>query len=1669
MSKRQAAGRRLSSGFNRGQAAVEMAVEGLERRSLMAATLLPLGKMLPAAKAASAKPVVTVLAKSSTATTPAKTTAGTKATTRAKGSSVVATPAVVGPAPVITEFVASNATGLTDGAGNHPDWIEIQNQGDTAVDLAGWHLSDTASNRAKWTFPSVTVAPGAYLVVFADSAAASGPDAQGYLHTNFSLSADGENLSLSKPDNTVVSEYGSAGALYPKQAPDVSYGTSTIITPTNLITAGAPARAIAPTNGTVDSSNAWTLPGYADGTWKSGTTGVGYDGGGTASVSGLLARWYAPSLGTGTGALTDNAAVQNWAAATGTGTATQNTSSKRPTYQSDAASLINGKAVVRFDGNNDNLLVTNQSLNSLGNFTVAMVFKTSTAGRAGTNWYDNTGIVDAEVGGVTDDWGLALNATGQIGAGVGNPDITTYAGNALANGQAHSVVMSKSGTQVAVSIDGGAPIYNTVGAGARTINEVMFGSIHTNIQFFNGDLGEVRFYSNALSDDSARSLSTELDSTWGITPAAGIYTPKIGLDLQTEMANVASTANIRVPFTVDTPSQYDKLFLNMKYDDGFVAYLNGTEVARRNAPGGAITYTSVSTATRSDANALTAETIDISSFRNLLTGGGATNILAIKALNVSAADSDLLVIPEVVAATSYTGAAYMPQPSPGAANTVGYAGLVASPTANVQHGYYSAPQSVTLTTATPGATLVYTTDGSAPTLDNGTKVLSGSATVSPAATLTVSSTTVLRMAAFRAGYVQSGITAESYMFLSDILTQPEYKPAGAYWDVGMDTDVVNNTTYQVNGTAQQPQQWTVAQALTAIPTISLSISNGDMFGADNGIYTHPLQEGDAWERPVSVEYFDPNNAANQFSINAGIRISGSVSRETSRPKKGFKLFFRSEYGTSKLDYPVFGSTNPQTVFDHLILRAGHNHSWANLGGTSVTSGDYLRDQFARDTQKALTGKSAAGDWAQVYINGQYWGLYNTTEDVDTDWAQANYGGNGDDYDIIKPNDNGGIDADDGTLDAWNTLFSTADAAYADGVVSAAEYQNLSAQVDVKNLADYMISCFYRGDQDSPVLIGSADSPRNFIALHNRAGVNGGKFLFQTQDGELSIDDIAFDRTEVYGNQNPGRLFHQLRTNPDFRSLVADEISKAFGTNGALTTAANQARYRADMARIDKAIVGESARWGNALQTYVATRDVDWVGETGWILNTYFPQRATVAMNQFKADFPELNVISPTVSVNGTPSTGGVITSGASVTLSDANSPAGQVYYTLDGTDPRGTSGAVGSTAVLYSGAFTLPGARTLNARTLKGGVWSPIATVAFTVAPPSLRLSEMMYHPTVPTGGSYAKDEYEFIEVANTGLTPIDLSGMVLNTGAAATVANGTTLAAGARGVFVKNAAAFRQRYGPSAQILGEYTDYLSNSGERVTLYDANSGTNIFDVTYVDSWYPTTDGNGYSLVVKDLAPSQAVATVLGVATAWRASVSVGGTPGLDDVVLPAVKLTGMTVDDGTAQHSLVRRATLLFDGTLTSANFAAGAITLTQTTGTISPWTAIISGVTMPVAGQTAVSVTFTGSAAEFGSLADGRYTLHIDGGKIVDALGRPVDAVGAGTVGSAKDFAVARLYGDLDGDFGVSINDFNAFATAFGALTGNAAYNAAFDYDADNGISINDFNQFASRFGKTI
>jgi hypothetical protein len=164
-----------------------------------------------------------------------------------------------------------------------------------------------------------------------------------------------------------------------------------------------------------------------------------------------------------------------------------------------------------------------------------------------------------------------------------------------------------------------------------------------------------------------------------------------------------------------------------------------------------------------------------------------------------------------------------------------------------------------------------------------------------------------------------------------------------------------------------------------------------------------------------------------------------------------------------------------------------------------------------------------------------------------------------------------------------------------------------------------------------------------------------------------------------------------------------------------------------------------------------------------------------------------------------------------------------------------------------------------------------------TVAPredlKALRITEVHYHPT--DVGIIPGDEYEFIEVKNTGSKTLELDDVGFTDGIAYTFPKGTTLEAGKFLLVAAYPDRIQVRYG--AKSLGPWEGQLSNSGETLVLEDLPANTPIDSLTYSDEdgWPGAADGSGPSLVPK--SPSD-------LSRPWRASFKADGSPGKDDIV-----------------------------------------------------------------------------------------------------------------------------------------------------------------------------------------
>jgi hypothetical protein len=824
------------------------------------------------------------------------------------------------------------------------------------------------------------------------------------------------------------------------------------------------------------------------------------------------------------------------------------------------------------------------------------------------------------------------------------------------------------------------------------------------------------------------------DASWPISGPTGLgYENNPGdpvnyvSQIKTTLPGAIGTAYIRVKFNLTTLEGIGQLTLRMKYDDGFAAFINGRPVADANAPE-ALSWDSTTGAARSDSLALQFEDFDVSTAIPHLKLG--ENVLAIHALNQSTG-SDMLIVPELVAQPmsivepELVGHFYIP--SPGYGNgTSPVAGFTADPAYSVPHGFYSTPQLVTISTSTPGATIVYTTNGSTPQVDANLNVINGTLYVSP---LTVSNTTTLRARAFKATYEPSFPSASSYLFVNDIISQsPQGQSPGPGWptgnvngqilDYGIDPDII--TLYGAQA---------VKDSLLSISTFSITTDLANLFDPSTGIYVHAGNRGRSWERPASVELIYPDGTTG-FEVNAGLRIRGGYSRSGDNPKHAFRFFFRGEYGNGMLNYPLFGNEGVDE-FDVLDLRTSQNYSWS-FGGDAQNT--FEREVFGRDLQRDLGDPYTRSRYHHLYVNGVYWGLFQTQEKVQEFYGESYFGGQEEDYDVIVASNSYTTEAEVGNDVAWRQLFDYAQALQTSPQTNANLYwtmqglnpdgtrnPSLPVLLDVDNLINYMLIVFYTGGFDSGLSRFLGDNaPNNWFGIYNRVTADRG-FQFFIHDNEHSLGaggTGSIDRTGPFNNGNQNSFYHSnpqylhqdLMAHPEYKQRFIDHVQSSFFNGGAMTPAASIARLMERVSESEPAIIAEAARWGDSKVNPPRNKG-HWQSQINYLTGTYFSQRGNVVLNQLRNDGLYTTFAAPTFSQHG-----GIVPNGYQLTMTAG---AGTIYYTTDGqTDPRAIGGGVNPSAAVqtYGGPISISGPTTVKARLLTStGQWSGLVEAAFSL------------------------------------------------------------------------------------------------------------------------------------------------------------------------------------------------------------------------------------------------------------------------------------------------------------------------------------------------------------------
>ena len=1346
----------------------------------------------------------------------------------------------------ISEFMASNSSTLADEDGSFEDWIEIQNTSPTNANLGGWHLTDTAGNLSKWTFPATNLNAAGYLVAFASNKDRRVPGAP--LHTNFKLAADGEYLALVDPTGTnIISQF---APVFPPQVPDVSFGIGQIATAATLVTTGAPARVLVPSvaNGGAALAYGWTGStngdSFNDSAWRSGVTGLGFSAGpslvGSTSMVVRLNFDAAPAA---------NVIVDS--KPSGTLHNGVNLGTSWLASSTDVAPVpVTRAGVMQFDASvGHQITLAPQADFNSGRGTIC--FWVRTAGAVGPGSYGAT-LFDRRANtypGTGDLLVLQDDGTLFIQTGNGSANVNTFSTTTTINDNrwhhlAYLYDQAATGF-VAIYVDGvlSKQKGNSAAWSWSPTQELELGRSYDAFwRRLNGWLDDFRIYNRALTSNE---LAQVVQGDGGVPPGL------IATDLTSQMWNSNASAFLRIPFGVADPTPFAFLTLRLRYDDGFVAWINGQEVARANAPD-TLDWRS---AALSQHGSGVLETVVIGNEPGLLRPG--TNLLALQGLNRSPSDPTFLVLPELSATTfaqETTNGVYFTVPTPGAAN-LGGANMPGPAITIVQH----APAQPTDTedlrvtarvvpTLYPlfSVTLHYRTMFDAevglPMLDDGAHGDGAAGDGVFGATIPASVAAPGQMVRYYVLATDAQTNSSRWPFFEDPANSPEY----------LGTVVLNPAvTSTVPVFEWFARDYSASHTRTGVR--GAVFFNGEFY--DNVF----IRQRGGYTVQVDSQKIDFNTGYHCFINNEvgrvkEINLNGAGSDPTYlRPPLAFEAFRN-------------GGSQASISF-HLLLR--YNGNPDRLGIFLEQVDERFLQRYGLDPQGALYKFVDRGDTLPVFS--------------DTTSLEKKTRVNEDLSDIQA------------LMNGFKLPFPQQKQAYL--------FDNLKLPQVINYLAERIIT----SDIDSV--------RKNFYLYRDSDGDHEWQIYPWDKDWSFGIyvDSFANGRNPLMGTQAVpygfaneqwsyflDTLFNLPATREMYLRRLRSVMDQQLQPPG---TPANQLAFEPRVNQWWRSVASSlGAAQSNAV--YGAGGLTSWFPT--WRTNLYVTYSATnlsqVASNRLipLAQLPNVAVqivaldFNPVSSnqaeeylclTNGTPFavdlSGWNIEGGVSFTFKPGTvMPSNSVLYVARdlvafrarAVTPHGGQGlfVVGN----YQGQLSARG-ETLHVRNNFGQV---VHVFGYSGNPSPaqlyLRITELMYHPDVA-------EEFEFVELKNISTNAaLDLRGVRFVNGIEFNFAGSavTNLDPGATVLVVKNLAAFASRYGSGLNVAGQYLGALDNVGERVQLLDA-SGEEILDFSYDRQWQPITDGHGFSLVVVD---DHAEPDAWGRSEQWRPSAALHGSPGADD-------------------------------------------------------------------------------------------------------------------------------------------------------------------------------------------
>ncbi len=923
----------------------------------------------------------------------------------------------------------------------------------------------------------------------------------------------------------------------------------------------------------------------------------------------------------------------------------------------------------------------------------------------------------------------------------------------------------------------------------------------------------------------------------------------------------ATSVYIRKPFTLTNVSDIKRLILYMDYDDGFVAYINGVEIARANLGTTGVITPFNTLATSHEANGYQGLAIDdyeinLTQLSNLLVNG--ENVLAIQVHNTAANSTDLtsnaylaagfesstftfsptlpwmnlnatdawhtnftlnsadqlfltsaggialaqVTIPLLPVNNSYnfnsTSWCISPNPTPADTNDAScFTAFLSKPIVSKPAGIYASGFKIALSSIDPNAQIRYTTNGDIP---------------SATSTLYTDSITIVA---------------------TTIISARCFDPANLVLP-----SLVEKNTFLIN------------EAYIGLPVISISSDSVNLYDTQTGIYVlgpndynpnYPYFGAnfwEDWERYSYIEYL-ATDSTQKFEGAIGLKIHGGWSR--AQPQKSFRVKCRDDYGMNKINFPLIPDKPYITKYKDFNLRNGGN----DYGGSR------MRDAFMQRLTKGTHNDYMGYTPVIVFLNGQYFGEYELRETLNNDYVENNHGFPSDSVTVLTENYLEGLNVNDGTLDNFWPMYNAIVAA---DPASPTFYSLADSLIDLQNFTDYIIAETYYGNGDW------SNTQANNIKYWNVPGEKWRMMLMDLDFGYGLYGPTPNDNFLTHATNNSfvhmDVICGKLLANPQYLNYFINRYADLINTTW----------QQSNVQNVGNSMINEVAPW-------IPRHHTRWSGNMTNFLNTmtnmlnWNQSRITGARNVVQSHFSLTGQVTYTLDVQ--PAGAGRIHI-STIEPSEIQYPWSGVYF-------KGVP--VKITAIANPGyTFNHWGPNSLFTSNNYSADLSITPTVnsAFTAWFTGNAVSDAIEVSEIMVNAENSIDSDDWIELHNKLNVELNIGGMTLSDSSYFnnyTFPLNTKIPANGYIVVARDTAQFHAQYPSVTSFTGPLGFSLNNTTETIFLKDHNNNE-VLHISYTTTqpWPLGTDGDGRTLEFEGAPQSP------NDPNAWFAG-CVGGSPG----------------------------------------------------------------------------------------------------------------------------------------------------------------------------------------------